>query len=108
MKRIRFIFILSLLSILSLCMLTSCTAEDCVEKSYEITEEFCIIIMEMDSEDITILPSTDGKCSVDIISSPGVEHSVSVNGEKLMIESEDERFWFQKLFNSVDSKRFSF
>lgn len=80
-------------------LLTSCSVNNDEEKSYEINDEFCIILIDTDCSDITFLPSTDGKCRVNCSAIEGIYHSVKVNGDKLQIELDDDRSFFERMLS---------
>ena len=65
--------------------------------SYDISEAFEDISIKGDVADITFLPSEDGKTSVECIEREKVKHSVSVKDGVLVIESVDERKWYEHI-----------
>ena len=61
---------------------------------YEITEDFTNISIIADTEDITILPSTDGKCRVVCYVDQKEQHSVSVDNGVLSIVISNMKKWY--------------
>ena len=88
------------LVVLSLMIFVSCSfGDNYEEKIYEVSEYFCITTIGVDVENITFVPSTDGKCKVVCYSECKLEHSVEVYDGKLKIESDDKRSWVDKVFS---------
>ncbi len=70
-----------------------------VTNTYEVSEDFEAISIDADTEDISFLPSSDGKCSVVCYEDEKLRHSVSVQGGKLIIRTEDSRAWYDYIGN---------
>lgn len=62
--------------------------------TYEIEEEFNNIIITTKEADITILPSTDGKCKVVCYEEEKVKHKVKVDSDTLVVDVKDSRKWY--------------
>ena len=62
---------------------------------YEITEDFSIIEINSATADISILPSQDGKSKVVCFDDENLKYQVGVNGEKLSINLNDQRKWYE-------------
>ena len=62
--------------------------------NYEIIEDFGNITIETNTADVTLVPSSDGKCRVVCYELEKVRHSVAVSGDALLIEAIDTRRWY--------------
>ena len=67
--------------------------------TYEVTESFESIAINADTEDITFLPSTDGKCKIVCHEKIRQKHAVSVENSVLKITVVDETIWTDYIFN---------
>ena len=95
---------LFLLFSLMIILLTSCsTSETYEEKSINVEDDFATVIIDVDTEDIVLLPSDDGKCRVVCYAVEGIEHTVRVDGDKLKVESEDTRSLVERIFSIVEN-----
>ena len=65
--------------------------------SYEIDESFRNISIDVDTSDIIILPSDDGKVKVVCYESIKEKHSVSVDNDTLIINTDDNRKWYDHI-----------
>lgn len=70
-----------------------------VNSSYEIAEEFYGVSVDSDTADIVFLPSDDGKCRVDCHEFEKSNHEVSVKDGKLNIKLNEQRKWYEQIFN---------
>ena len=68
------------------------------QKTYEITEAFQNIHIDVDTTDVTFLPSSDGTCKVVFREEPRLFHRVSVQNGTLTIERIDARQWYEQMF----------
>ena len=87
-------FVFSVLVALPLMLFISCSSIGNNEES----EDFCITIIDVGVENITFVPSVDGKCKVVCYAENKLEHLVKVYDGKLKIESDDRRNWVEKFF----------
>ncbi|MBQ3489466.1 MAG: DUF4097 family beta strand repeat protein [Clostridia bacterium] len=62
--------------------------------TYTVSETFRNISIQTDTADILFLPSEDGVCKTVCYESENIWHSVSVQNETLVIQSSDERDWY--------------
>ena len=81
--------------------------------SHNISETFANISVNADTADILIVPSDDGSASVECYERENVKHSVSVKDGVLVIDTVDERKWYEHIDchlseNNLDGQRFSF
>lgn len=82
---------------LSLFILTSCSENGIEDKTYDVDENFCILTIDADTENIEVIPATDGICRVVCTEMPRLYHSVEVSDGVLKIKVVDERRWFEKI-----------
>lgn len=68
-----------------------------VTNTHEITEEFSDIFIGVNTADIEILPSTDGKTRVVSVEQEKLTHSVTVENGVLDIEVTDTRKWYDHI-----------
>ena len=71
--------------------------------TYEISEEFSSILIDIDTADIEFKPSNDGKATVVCYEQENLSHSVLVKSGALTIEVLDTREWYEHInivFNS--------
>ena len=80
--------------------------EEHVEKTFDISESFKDIKIDLDSANVTILHSTDGKARVETSAPKGYEFSVNTEGDALKVVGRDERKWNEMMFtfNSPEAK----
>ena len=64
---------------------------------HEITGDFADISIDTITADVTILPSTDGKCRVECYEQKGLIHTVKIDGETLKITVSDTRNWYDNI-----------
>ncbi|MBQ8961547.1 MAG: DUF4097 family beta strand repeat protein [Ruminococcus sp.] len=69
--------------------------------TYQVSDEFTGISIDTDIDDITFLPSKDGRCSVVCVEEKNRPHSVTVEGGTLRIESSKDRRTFDWHFMTV-------
>lgn len=62
---------------------------------HTVTEEFHNFSIDTDTADILFAPSEDGTCRVECYEDEKARHSVSVQGDTLAIDIEDERAWYE-------------
>lgn len=92
-------FVFSVLVALPLMLFISCSSiGNNEERIHEVSEDFCITIIDVGVENITFVPSVDGKCKVVCYAENKLEHLVKVYDGKLKIESDDRRNWVEKFF----------
>ena len=91
-------FVFSVLVALPLMLFISCSSIGNEERIHEVSEDFCITIIDVGVENITFVPSVDGKCKVVCYAENKLEHLVKVYDGKLKIESDDRRSWVEKFF----------
>ncbi len=77
-----------------------------VTNTHEITEEFSDIFISVNTADIEILPSTDGKTRVVSVEQEKLSHSVTAENGVLDISVKDTRKWYDHIsfFNFGSSK----
>ncbi|MBQ7715453.1 MAG: DUF4097 family beta strand repeat protein [Clostridia bacterium] len=74
-----------------------------VENIYEIDEDFDRIAFELQTSDVTILPSDDGVCRIECREADKMRHTADVEGTFLKIGLDDTREWYERLlFNPRD------
>ena len=73
--------------------------------THKIEDSFDSIFIDTDTANISVLPSTDGACRVECYEMEDAKHSVSVNGNTLFVELDDERSWYEKISFGVDSPK---
>ena len=66
-----------------------------VTNTYEITDDFKDISINLSSSDISVLPSEDGVCRVVCVEEKKIVHKVVVEGETLRITENDTRKWYE-------------
>lgn len=74
------------------------------EVSYEFEGEITDISVSIDTEDISFLPSDNGKTKVVCYESEGIGHHVTLEGTTLKISSNDTRKWYNFAFNFGKSR----
>ena len=72
---------------------------------YEIDESFRNISIDVDTSDIIILPSDDGKVKVVCHELCKEKHSVSVDNDTLIINALDDRKWYDYINVGIDSPK---
>lgn len=68
------------------------------QKTYEITEPFQNIRIDVDTTDVRFFPSADGTCKVICTEKSRLSHTVSVQNDTLTIGTSDLRGWTDHLF----------
>ena len=68
--------------------------------SYETTvhtlsDNFLHFAFDIDTADIRFVPSIDMRCRVECYEDVNVRHTVSIQGDTLVIQTEDERAWYE-------------
>lgn len=102
-KKIILITLYSMLFLTCLLGLSSCSGK--IEKNnFNISEKFKNITIETSDADIVISPSKDGLCKVVAQDKKNYRFSVSVVNDTLRITEEDNRKWYQKIFNFKSRK----
>ena len=69
------------------------------QKTYEITEPFQNIRIDVDTTDVRFFPSADGTCKVICTEKSRLSHTVSVQNDTLTIGTSDLRGWTDHLFS---------
>ena len=62
---------------------------------YEVTDEVLSISVNTATAEISLLPATDGKCTVECYEREYAKHTVTVEEGRLSIESVDTRKWYE-------------
>ena len=70
------------------------TTKDYVTKSYEITQEFTSIDVEVSTADVNVKLATDGKCMVVTYEDEKIEYTPNVSNGTLKISKKDNRKWY--------------
>ena len=65
--------------------------------TYEVSDPFQAVSIEVDTEDVTFLPSDNGQCKVVCFEDINVKHSVTVENDTLTVKAQDERKWYDYL-----------
>lgn len=65
--------------------------------TYNITDAFTNISVDVTTADVVFAPSADGTVSVVCYEEIQAKHSVTVEGETLVIKAKDSRKWYQKI-----------
>lgn len=65
--------------------------------TYTITDAFTNISVDVNTADVVLAPSADGTVSVVCHEEIQAKHSVTVEGETLVIKAKDSRKWYQKI-----------
>lgn len=68
-----------------------------VRESYEITDEFQDILVSVDTADVRLQKSDDGKTHVECVERYKITHTASVKDGTLKIERRDERKWYEHI-----------
>lgn len=79
------------------------SSSNTLERSYECEEKITDVSIFLDTEDITILPSSDGKTKFVFKESESLKHTVSCDGGKASISVEDTRKWYNYIFNFTET-----
>lgn len=69
------------------------------ETIYEISEDFTNISITLDTDDVFFTPSPDGTKKVVCLEDKNLGHTVSVEGGTLKIGVDDNRKWYNHIFN---------
>ena len=72
--------------------------EDLMNRTYDLTESFKDIKIDVDSADVKVLHSTDGKAKVETSAPNGYEFTVNTEGDALKVTGRDERKWNMMMF----------
>ncbi len=67
------------------------------KKTYDVTEDFGDIDIQVETDDICFVVSTDGKCKVECYENENEKHSVSVSNNTLTVKYEDNRKWYDHI-----------
>ncbi len=70
------------------------TTKDYVTKSYEITQEFTSIDVDVSTADVNVKLATDGKCMVVTYEDKKIEYTPNVSNGTLKISKKDNRKWY--------------
>lgn len=70
------------------------TTKDYVTKSYEITQEFTSIDVDVSTADLNVKLATDGKCMVVTYEDKKIEYTPNVSNGTLKISKKDNRKWY--------------
>lgn len=73
--------------------------------TYEVSEDFDKISIDVATTNISFLPSDDGKCKVVCYEEEKVKHSVTVQNGSLVIKSVDTRKWYEHIGVSFESMK---
>lgn len=95
--------LMNVIYLISVFMFTSCSARTYEKNSYEISEVFSNIDIDLSNGDIKILPSTDGKCNIECKELKNLKYSAMVSDNTLKITEEDDRYFFQKWFGTGEA-----
>lgn len=63
--------------------------------TYEINEEFTNLSINVSTEDITFVPSEDGKCKIVCVEETNLKHTFKVEDKTLTIDKDNERKWYE-------------
>lgn len=74
------------------------------EKSFSVDQEFSILIIDADTENISFVVSDNEKCSVVSTERERVYHTVTNEGGKLTVKTVDDRRWYEKFGISYDNR----
>lgn len=94
--------VLSIITGTLACTLTACAGSPInklVESVIDVKNEFNSIVIDTSMADISILPSEDGNCKVIANDLKKIVYTAEVEGNTLKIKLNDQRKWYQKLFN---------
>ena len=73
------------------------STEKCETNYYEITDPFTSIDIDTETSDVYLVPSEDGKCSVECVEMKNLKHTASVKDGKLKIKLNDTRKWYEHI-----------
>lgn len=68
-------------------------------ETYEITDSFTSFNIDIETEDFEIKLAQDGKAKIECVEKKGIGHSATVKDNILTIKQEDNRPWYDKIFN---------
>ncbi len=71
-------------------------------KLHNITENFQNISIECDTANVIFLPSKNQECQVGCYEQKNATHTVTVNGDDLIIKIEDKRKWYEHIGIFID------
>ena len=60
-----------------------------------VDDDFSSIVIDGSTADLKILPSTDGKCTIDLVEREKIYHLASVENGVLKISEKDDRKWYE-------------
>ena len=104
-KSIVSIGVLCILFVALFVFLSSCHGAGAYEeKSFSVDQEFSILIIDADTENISFVVSNNEKCSVVSIERERVYHTVTNEGGKLTVKTVDDRRWYEKFGISYDNR----
>ena len=78
---------------------TSLDTHEYVDTAWESAEAFSAIRIVEDTADISILPSSDGRCRVEVRERQDLPHSIQLQDGTLQIEGSKETNWLNRLFS---------
>lgn len=73
--------------------------------TYDVTENFNSISVDLDTSDIEFILSSDSSCKVVSYESEKVRHTISVENDVLLINSKDDRKWYDYIGFSFSSPK---
>ncbi len=68
-----------------------------VTSTLDVEEDFSSVSVSGNLEDVNVIPSEDGKCHVTVLTEKGVSCICKVEGETLVIRTEDDREWYKSI-----------
>ena len=66
-------------------------------KTYDVTEEFSSVYVDVGDASVNILPSESAECKVTCVSKKGFNYSISVKDGMLLIEEDSSMSWHEKI-----------
>ena len=69
------------------------------QTTHEITDPFQNVLIDVDTSDVTVLPSADGTCKVVCTETKAQNHRVTVRDDTLMIDVVNSGDWLESLFS---------
>ena len=67
-------------------------------KEYQVSEDFDVISIKTETDDVVFVPSEGGSCKVVCLELEKLTHTVEVENGALVIKSSDTREWYEKIF----------
>lgn len=74
-------------------------------RTVAVDDAFTGISVRSDTADVMLVPSSDGKCRVELYENEKVRHTVSVNDGVLTVGENDTRKWFERIAFSFGSPK---